>query len=171
MTQKIITLPKQLANQIAAGEVVERPLSVVKELVENSLDAGASEIRIWLKNGGIDEIIVKDNGRWIPKEDLALALEKYSTSKIKSIEDLYEVMTFGFRWEALASIASVSEFIISSKTEDSVSAKQIIASGWEVISQSEIGQETGTILQQDSLISKNQELSISKSKSIFSKLL
>jgi len=131
MTQKIITLPKQLANQIAAGEVVERPLSVVKELVENSLDAGASEIRIWLKNGGIDEIIVKDNGRWIPKEDLALALEKYSTSKIKSIEDLYEVMTFGFRWEALASIASVSEFIISSKTEDSVSAKQIIASGWE----------------------------------------
>ena len=144
MTQKIITLPKQLANQIAAGEVVERPLSVVKELVENSLDAGASEIRIWLKNGGIDEIIVKDNGRWIAKEDLALALEKYSTSKIKSIEDLYEVMTFGFRWEALASIASVSEFIISSKTEDSVSAKQIIASGWEVMSQSEIGQETGT---------------------------
>jgi len=144
MTQKIITLPKQLANQISAGEVVERPLSVVKELVENSLDAGASQIGIWLKNGGIDEIIVKDNGRWIPKEDLVLALEKYTTSKIKSIEDLYEVMTFGFRWEALASIASVSEFIISSKTDESISAKQIIASGWEIVSQSEIGQETGT---------------------------
>ncbi len=151
MTQKIITLPKQLANQIAAGEVVERPLSVVKELVENSLDAGATQIDISLKNGGIDEIVVKDNGAWILWEDLPLALEKYSTSKIQTIEDLYEVMTFGFRWEALASIASVSEFTISSKTLDSISAKQIITSGWEITSEAKVAQENGTHIKVENL--------------------
>lgn len=151
MSQKITILSKQLANQIAAGEVVERPLSVVKELVENSLDAGATQIDIHLKNGGIDEIIVKDNWEWIPEEDLALALEKYSTSKISSIKDLYEVMTFGFRWEALASIASVSEFTMSSKTIDSNNAKQINSSGWENISEKIVAHEVGTHIQVSNL--------------------
>ena len=115
MPQEIVTLSKQLANQIAAGEVVERPVSVVKELLENSLDAGADDIQVSLKNGGIDEIKVRDNGLGIPGEYLVKALEKYSTSKIKNLDDLYKVMTFGFRGEALASISSVSEFSISSK--------------------------------------------------------
>jgi DNA mismatch repair protein MutL len=97
MSSKIITLSAQLANQIAAGEVVERPVSVVKELLENALDAGANIISVRLKNAGIDLIEVEDNGEGISPEDLPKALEKYSTSKIHSLEDLYEVMTFGFR--------------------------------------------------------------------------
>ena len=116
---KIIKLDKTLANQIAAWEVVERPFSVVKELVENSVDAGASEIVVEIRDGGIEQIIVTDNGSGIDKQDLALVTEKYTTSKIKSIEDLYNVMTFGFRGEALASISSVSRFQIISKTPDS----------------------------------------------------
>ena len=113
---KIIKLDKVLANQIAAGEVVERPFSVVKELVENSIDAGASNIKVELKEWWIKEIIISDNGEWIEKDDLKIVTQKYTTSKIKSLDDLYNVMTFGFRWEALASISSVSKFQIISKT-------------------------------------------------------
>lgn len=91
---KIIQLDKHLANQIAAGEVVERPVSVVKECVENSIDAHASQIIIEIQNGGSDNITIKDNGEGIEKDDLPLVFEKYSTSKIKNINDLYNVMTF-----------------------------------------------------------------------------
>lgn len=112
---KIIRLDKNLANQIAAWEVVERPLSVVKELVENSIDAWADMIKIEIKNGWIDEIIVSDNWEWIESHDLELTTEKYTTSKIKSLDDLYSVMTFWFRWEALAAISSISKFDIVSK--------------------------------------------------------
>lgn len=114
--QKIIKLDKNLANQISAWEVVERPVSVVKELVENSVDAWATEIKIEIKEWWTKEIIISDNWQWINKEDLPLTIEKYSTSKIKSINDLYNIMTFGFRWEALASISSVSDFSMISKT-------------------------------------------------------
>ncbi len=113
---KIIKLDKILSNQIAAGEVVERPFSVVKELVENSIDAGATQIKVEIKEGWIEEIIITDNGEGIEKDDLNLVTQKYTTSKIKSLDDLYNVMTFGFRWEALASISSVSKFKIISKT-------------------------------------------------------
>jgi len=113
---KIIKLDKVLANQIAAGEVVERPFSVVKELVENSIDAWASSIKVEIKEGWIEEIIITDNWEGIEKEDLKIVTQKYTTSKIKSLEDLYNVMTFGFRWEALASVSSVSKFSIVSKT-------------------------------------------------------
>lgn len=114
---KIIKLDKNLANQIAAWEVVERPVSVVKELVENSIDAKAKNIRVQIKNWGIDEIIVSDDWEWIDKDDLEIIVEKYTTSKIKTIEDLYNVMTFWFRWEALSSISSVSKISIISKID------------------------------------------------------
>lgn len=115
---KIQKLDKILANQIAAWEVVERPFSVVKELVENSIDALAKNIKVEIKNWWIEEIIVNDDWIGIEKEDLEKIAEKYSTSKIKNLEDLYKVMTFGFRWEAMASISSVSNMEIISKTEN-----------------------------------------------------
>ena len=118
---KIIRLDKNLANQIAAWEVVERPISVIKELIENSIDAKCTNIKIEIKNWGIEEIIITDNWEWINKDDLPLAIEKYSTSKIKSLKDLYNIMTFWFRWEALSSISSVSRLqIISSSFKKQV---------------------------------------------------
>ena len=115
---KIIKLDENLANQISAWEVVERPLSVVKELVENSIDSGAKYIKVEIKNWWIKEIIVSDNWAWIEKNDLSLATQKHSTSKIKNIDDLYNVLTFWFRGEALASISSVSKFEIFSKIQN-----------------------------------------------------
>lgn len=128
---KIFVLPKQLANQIAAWEVVERPASVVKELVENAIDAGATEVTVEIKRGWMEEIIVSDNGGGISEEDLLIATDKYTTSKIKSLEDLYNVMTFWFRWEALSSISSVSDFSIISKTQDSQSGRKLSFDGEE----------------------------------------
>lgn len=112
---KIIKLDKNLTNQIAAWEVVERPVSVIKELIENSIDANASNIKIEIINWWIEKIIVSDNWVGIEKDDFPLIVEKYSTSKIKNLEDLYNVMTFWFRWEAMASISSVSNMDIISK--------------------------------------------------------
>ncbi|PIE85498.1 hypothetical protein CSA08_01650 [Candidatus Gracilibacteria bacterium] len=116
---KIIKLDKNLANQIAAGEVVERPVSIVKELVENSIDAGSESIKVEIVGGGIEKIIVTDDGAGIEKEDLALVFDKYTTSKISSLEDLYNIMTFGFRGEALSSISSVTKLQLISKTKNS----------------------------------------------------
>ena len=113
--RKILKLDKNLANQIAAWEVVERPFSVVKELVENSIDAKAENIKVEITNGWIDEIIVTDDWTGIEKDDLEVIAEKYSTSKIKNLDDLYNVITFWFRGEAMASISSVSDMKIISK--------------------------------------------------------
>ncbi|WP_041524172.1 DNA mismatch repair endonuclease MutL [Gilvimarinus agarilyticus] len=126
---KIKLLSPRLANQIAAGEVVERPSSVVKELLENSLDAGATRLDVEVEDGGVKLMRVRDNGSGIDKEDLAMALSRHATSKIMDLDDLEAVATLGFRGEALASISSVARLALTSATDETGAGWQVVAEG------------------------------------------
>ncbi len=144
MPGRIQILPEGIAQAIAAGEVVERPASVVKELMENAVDAGSSEIVVELKMGGLQLIRVYDNGEGIEPEDVPLALQRYATSKIKKAEDLFAIHTLGFRGEALPSIASVSKMTIKTRASNSIIGTKAVCEGGEIRSISEIGCPLGT---------------------------
>lgn len=137
-------LPESVSNQISAGEVIERPASIVKELIENSIDAGSNQILIEIENGGRDSVRVKDNGSGIAEDDMELAFDRYATSKIENVNDLYSIKTLGFRGEALASIASVSKLKISSRTEDSNKGTLMQLKGGEVVKKEPTGTQIGT---------------------------
>ncbi len=144
---KINVLSEKTVNQIAAGEVIERPASVVKELVENSLDAGADEISVEVDEGGKERIKVKDNGFGMAKEEVKLAFQKHATSKIEQIEDLDDLSSLGFRGEALPSIAAVSKVKALTKTEDQIEGTKIVLKGGEVVKIEETGCAVGTSIE------------------------
>jgi DNA mismatch repair protein MutL len=144
MSRKIQVLPKQVSQTIAAGEVVERPASIVKELVENAIDAGSSTIGVELESGGLRLVRVCDNGEGIDPDDVPLSLQRYATSKLKSTEDLYAIRTLGFRGEALPSIASVTRMVIKTRVRDSISGTKVVCQGGEIKSISEAGGPVGT---------------------------
>jgi len=143
----ILQLPNHLINQIAAGEVVERPASVVKELVENSLDAGASSVHIDIVSGGQKLIRIRDNGSGVNKGELALALSRHATSKISSLDDLEAVASLGFRGEALPSIASVARLTLCSRTAADDSAWQVEADGGEITAPRPAAHPVGTTVE------------------------
>ncbi len=142
----IRVLPDNLANQIAAGEVVERPASVVKELVENAIDAGAMRIRIETELGGRRLMRVTDDGTGMSRDDALLAFERHATSKIRSIEDLGRIATLGFRGEALASIASVARIELLTKLEDTETATRVLIEGGKIADVNEAARTTGTTI-------------------------
>ena len=144
MPVKIHLLPEDVSRAIAAGEVIERPASVVKELVENAIDAGSSEIVVELEGGGLQRIRVYDNGEGMNGEDVPLALKRYATSKIEKAEDLYAIDTLGFRGEALPSIASVSQMTLKTRVAHSISGVKAVCEGGEIKSISEMGCPVGT---------------------------
>ncbi|HZM93745.1 MAG TPA: DNA mismatch repair endonuclease MutL, partial [Vicinamibacterales bacterium] len=144
---KIHRLPDDLANQIAAGEVVERPASVIKELVENSLDAGARRIVITVEYGGKKLIRVEDDGEGMEPEDARLAIERHATSKIHRSDDLARIATLGFRGEALPSIASVSHFVLRSRARGAQSGTDVRVNGGTIASVMEVGMPEGTSIE------------------------
>src|SRR6476660_8736702 len=148
---KINRLPSDLANQIAAGEVVERPASVVKELVENAIDAGARRVQIHVELGGKKQVRVEDDGEGMGPEDARLAIERHATSKIKRADDLAAILTLGFRGEALPSIASVSHFVLRTRARGLTTGTEIRVNGGAIGSIVEVGTAEGTVVQVDNL--------------------
>ena len=142
----IVLLDDLTINKIAAGEVIERPASVVKELVENSIDAGATNITIETKNGGISYIRITDNGKGFMPDDMEIAFERHATSKIRKADDLETVTSMGFRGEALASIAAISNVVLISKTEENEIGKKIEVKGGNIINLEDAGCPKGTTI-------------------------
>lgn len=147
----IRVLPPEVASRIAAGEVVERPASAVKELVENSLDAGADEIRVEVREGGRRLVRVVDNGAGIPAAEASLAFERHATSKLRSADDLEHIMTLGFRGEALASIASVAQVTLLTRHVDAAVGSQLRVEGGHLVSQEAKGAPPGTVVTVENL--------------------
>lgn len=142
----IKVLDESVSNMIAAGEVVENPASMIKELLENSLDAGSKNIKIDVKNGG-KHVIISDDGKGMSQEDLLMSVERHATSKIRKKEDLYNLFTYGFRGEALSSIAAVSKMILSSKDEESLIGSAVNVSGGKITGLKEIQRNRGTTIE------------------------
>ncbi len=151
MPNLIALLDDQTASRIAAGEVVERPASAVKELVENAIDAGATRIEVNLVDGGKKRIEVSDNGSGMSAEDAVLAVQRHATSKIRSSDDLFAIATLGFRGEALPSIASVSRFVLTTRSADSSSGTRLIINGGTLDEVGEVGWRVGTVVQVEDL--------------------
>ena len=144
---KIRVLSDRTANQIAAGEVIERPVGVVKELIENSLDAGATRIEIEFCNGGKSHIRVEDNGVGMSPDQALLSLERHATSKIRKVEDLQRITSLGFRGEALPSIASVSKFTLKTRAMENECGSEILVNGGKLIHQRDCGMAVGTVIE------------------------
>src|SRR5436309_6665454 len=144
---KINRLSPELANQIAAGEVVERPASVVKELVENAIDAGARRLVVHIELGGKKQVRVEDDGEGMEPDDARLAIERHATSKIHRADDLASIRTLGFRGEALPSIASVSHFVLRSRARGEQGGTEVRVNGGVVASTVEIGAPEGTAIE------------------------
>ncbi|MCS6911091.1 MAG: DNA mismatch repair endonuclease MutL, partial [Anaerolineales bacterium] len=147
----IRVLPEELASQIAAGEVVERPASVVKELVENALDAGARTITVTVEGGGRHLIRVADDGCGIPAAEVELAFARHATSKLATADDLFHIRTLGFRGEALASIASVSRVNMMTRAAGEATGVQLRLEGGVVVSRSTLGAPQGTVVSVENL--------------------
>ena len=141
---KIVLLDELSINKIAAGEVIERPASVIKEMIENSIDAGATNITIEIENGGISYIRVTDNGRGISEDDLEMAFERHATSKIRNASELSEVKSMGFRGEALASIGAIANVELVSKTAEQENGYRIVVEGGYVLDKQTAGCPNGT---------------------------
>src|SRR5881398_2751145 len=141
---QIRLLPDTVASQVAAGEVVERPASVVKELIENSIDADARKIDIMIRRGGISLVRVIDDGCGMDRDDALLSLERHATSKIRTANDLAAISTLGFRGEALPSIASVSRFRLTTREHDAVAGTEIIVAGGRIETVRDAGEAPGT---------------------------
>ncbi|MGA2222030.1 MAG: DNA mismatch repair endonuclease MutL [Verrucomicrobiia bacterium] len=144
---RIRLLPEHVSNQIAAGEVVERPASVVKELVENSLDAEARRVTVTIKNGGKSLISVADDGFGMSRDDALLALERHATSKISKAEDLYSIRSLGFRGEAIPSIAAVSRFTLTTRERSTLGGTQIEMAAGKILSVKDVGAPEGTLVE------------------------
>src|SRR6201997_2598676 len=143
---RIRILSDVVANQIAAGEVVERPASVVKELLENSLDAGSTRIRIEVEGGGRKLIRIADNGHGMGRDDALLAFERHATSNLRTSDDLLSIATLGFRGEALPSIASVSRLTLETRAAEEVSGTLVEITGGSILRVEDAGLPTGTVI-------------------------
>src|SRR5436189_1858402 len=148
---RIRLLPETVASQVAAGEVVERPASVVKELVENSIDAGARKVDILIRRGGISLMRVIDDGSGMDRDDALLSLERHATSKIRSVSDLEAIGTLGFRGEALPSIASVSRFRLTTREQNAVAGTEVLVNGGKIDIVRDGGEAPGTQVEVRSL--------------------